>query len=87
MTAGAGKGADKPTKPDTPPPTVGRIVHYYDRTDSAPLAGMVAAVFDDGVVNLAVVNGDGTTGPRLKVPHHDGGSSVQAHSWRWPARA
>lgn len=81
MTAADAKAAIKGLQP-------GRVVHFYDRTDGAPLAGTVAAVLDDkGTVNLSVTNSDGTTGPRLSVPYHDGGEgTVKSHSWRWPAR-
>lgn len=52
-------------------PTVGRVVWFYRYLPSqghkGPLAAMVAQVHGDRLVNLMVVNADGTTRPYTNI--------------------
>ena len=55
------------------PAGVGRIVHYYPPgtvlgSTVAPLAAVICAVFDPGVVNLAGWDGKGNSASWLSVP-------------------
>jgi len=70
--------------PDYLKPTVGRIVHYQPFHQVEPLAAIVTAAYDDGCVNLAIFNADGTTTPKP--------CARQAHEptegfWNWPAHS
>lgn len=72
-----------------PPPTVGRIVHYFPDQDTAnPLAAIVTRVWSPTCVNLQVFE-DGSSPSRVK----DATTSVQLRDesnkknvWDWPAR-
>ncbi len=44
-------------------PTVGRVLLYYRRPGTEPQAAMIAKVWSDAVVNLMIVNEDGSTMP------------------------
>jgi ribulose-5-phosphate 4-epimerase/fuculose-1-phosphate aldolase len=58
-------------------PTVGRVVHFWEVEPTEgrqPQAAIVAHVHSDFLVNLCVINGDGTTEARQEVTLYQGDS-------------
>lgn len=53
-------------------PTVGRVVWFYkyipEHGHKGPLAAHVAEVHSDSMVNLMVIDSDGTPHPRTSIP-------------------
>lgn len=87
-TWSAGEG-DPPYKKETlvsdQKPSVGRIVHYSE--DGATcLAAIVAAVNDNGTVNLAYTSEVGGFRQAQNVGQTENGSPY-ASEWHWPERA
>lgn len=64
-------------------PTVGRIVHFHDASDTGPLAAMVTFVHDDGAVELTLFV------PRVGTEMHERvawSETPAAGCWNWPPR-
>lgn len=49
-------------------PTTGRVVWFYESDVTSAHAALVACVLNDSLVNLMVVDFDGTTSGQLSVP-------------------
>lgn len=68
------------------PPTVGRVVHYFEHDTAPPLAAMIVAVHDDTCVNLCVFRASGRpscetlTSIVRRSGHH------RRDVWDWPER-
>ena len=62
-------------------PTIGRIVHYV--VGSAHHAAVIAHVFTETCVNLAVFDFNGTPYSRTSVAYSE---EAQDGSWHWPER-
>lgn len=70
-----------------PPPTVGRIVHFYpagDRNDPDHYAGIVTKVHDDGPIDVCTF-GSTSLYFQLRV-WHQSTAAIGAGYWVWPPR-
>lgn len=74
-------------------PTVGRIVHFNLSLDTAkphegtqPRAAIVAKVWNPGLVNLTVINEDGTTRAETSVPFQQADTGTPRSAF-WPPKA
>jgi hypothetical protein len=68
-------------------PTVGRIVWFGERTETAvpeePLPAIITAVNKDGTVNLGQFSADGSVHPRQNVPLVQDGSTPIGYFCQW----
>lgn len=74
-----------------PAPTIGRIVHVFNRASSdsgdKPEAAIVTSVHeDDYTINATVFNAFGTPCSQTSIPHVSEPADATLH-WDWPARA
>jgi hypothetical protein len=66
-----------------PKPTVGRIVHYHQRTPAGEIApAIVTNVLDDTTVNLTVFGDHGNTQAQTSVA-----LGTEPGTWAWPTRS
>lgn len=76
-------GIQQPIPKHVPFPTVGRIVHYFQKTD-VPMAAIVTRVVDKDLVSLAVLNPDsGFTQFKENIPYCE---KPRSGNWTWPAK-
>lgn len=69
MNENVNPSSDAPTPaPTIIPPTVGRVVWYYEHGAAAPQAAIVAYVHSDRCVNLGVFDPNGHVVGRTSVP-------------------
>lgn len=68
------------------PPTVGRIVHVYDRGASTPLAAIVTAVFENDFLSATAFLPNGGTRAFLNIMQGSGPRNSGA-CWCWPPRS
>lgn len=66
-------------------PTVGRVVWYYSEADQPqPNAAIIAFVWSDTVVNLAVIDRNGVSNPQTSVLLYQGeGEKPTHHFCEW----
>lgn len=82
-------GQDTPLDPTAliAPPSVGRIVHYFDNDDEVaftpPLAAIVTAVITTHTVALTVF---GVDRPPYNVARVPASETPKAGHWCWPPR-
>ena len=79
-------GINEPVPSETliAPPSVGRIVYYYDEVAFAPpLAAIVTAVFTTHTVALTVFGADRSPYNVARVPASE---TPKAGHWCWPPR-
>ena len=69
---------------------VGRIVHYYPFNDdiaiAQPRAALIAAINDDGSVNLAVVPPTANSIEPVRVDYVTFSEEPHPGCWTWPPR-
>lgn len=66
-----------------PVPTVGRIVHWADNTSQRPWPALIAAVNDDGTVDLTAFNPLPNYFKGVAFDH----TGTVGGTWRWPPRS
>lgn len=77
---------------NTQTPSVGRIVHYYDRDETnqnlhGPYAAVIAAVHSNDCVTLAVtMPWRETLFVTSSCTHKDSGGEAMGKYWVWPPR-
>lgn len=78
----------KPKPVEIQKPTVGRIVHFYDRWlqagEGKPWAAIVVAVGEDNRVNILAIDAGGCQHAFLSIPHKD--ASKRGGYWEYPPR-
>jgi len=69
-------------------PTVGRMVHYWpdksehiDHNEGQPLSGQIAAVNEDGTVNLQVLDSRGCARSQVRVTLIQDGDEKPTHTF------
>lgn len=75
-----------------PPPSVGRIVHYFDVEGGNPIAAIIAEVIpaeglgEQTLVGLHVFPPGEPATTIDNVAEHRGSGPIPARCWRWPER-